>query len=278
MSDICQEYKPEYNIKKDINVGGFANYNNKLRILAEKAKYEDWNFKSDEFRDDSKPYPILDNYLNFTYDRLKQEGKIAYTEDGKAMCFNTGLQTREYEVDIYAYCTLNQYYPETSSKKWFMTKFCDAYDLELRKFEKLPDIADYIEDASDLVFDKNYSEIRLQYEHIISENKDRFKVIGEDDTYKLLQMLKGACEIAQKRVKRNYKLAIPQFFQDKNSDKPKIQLLLPLCMKDRNKADLALVVEKDEKAYVGKTILPLDWAYMNSRRIVRPDAEWIVSI
>lgn len=44
-------------------------------------------------------------------------------------------------------------------------------------------------------------------------------------------------------------------------------------------AELALVVEKidsgNSKAYVGKTVLPLDWAYMNSRRIVSPDIDWI---
>jgi hypothetical protein len=40
-------------------------------------------------------------------------------------------------------------------------------------------------------------------------------------------------------------------------------------------ADLALVVDKGEYDYVGKTILTLEWAYVNSRRIVRPDVDWL---
>ncbi len=41
---------------------------------------------------------------------------------------------------------------------------------------------------------------------------------------------------------------------------------------------LALVLNKiqsDAKAYYeGVTVLPVEWAYMNSRLIVRPDEEW----
>lgn len=83
---------------------------------------------------------------------------------------------------------------------------------------------------------------------------------------------------AIEKVGRNYKIAIPQYYADKNKTTSRIQLLLPLCCKDNKKADLALVVSKEGKTYIGKTILPLDWAYMNSRRIVTPDAEWIKGI
>ena len=55
----------------------------------------------------------------------------------------------------------------------------------------------------------------------------------------------------------------------------KIQLLLPLFLQSKDVADLALVVDKGPYAYVGKTILTLEWAYVNSRRIVRPDVEWL---
>lgn len=77
------------------------------------------------------------------------------------------------------------------------------------------------------------------------------------------------------KVKRNYKLAIPQYYTDKQSGKSKIQLLLPLFMQSKDVADLALVVDKGEYDYVGKTILTLEWAYVNSRRIVRPDVDWL---
>ncbi len=272
------DYMPEYNLREDAYVGSKEAFIKKLGILAIIAKPEDWNFKNEQFKKVDNPYPILYNYLFFTYDRLKQENKIIYTIDEQYMCFNTGLQTGNFERDIYAFCIRNKNYPDNAKQKWYLTKFCDGYDGDMRKFSVLPEVADYIENAADLVFDKNCLPIRMQYEHIIRDNLERFKVIGESDEHKLYQMLKGAYEIVQERVKRNYKVAIPQFYTDKNSRNSKIQLLLPLCMQDRNKADLALVVERDCQAYVGKTILPLDWAYMNSRRIVRPDAEWIISI
>ena len=41
------------------------------------------------------------------------------------------------------------------------------------------------------------------------------------------------------------------------------------------KADLALVVERENKRYFGSTVLPLDWAYKNARLIARPDREWL---
>lgn len=36
--------------------------------------------------------------------------------------------------------------------------------------------------------------------------------------------------------------------------------------------------KSDAKAYYeGVTVLPVEWAYMNSRLIVRPDEEWDIS-
>lgn len=55
----------------------------------------------------------------------------------------------------------------------------------------------------------------------------------------------------------------------------KIQLLLPLFLQSKDVADLALVVDKGTYNYVGKTILTIEWAYVNSRRIVRPDVDWL---
>ncbi|MCQ1529019.1 DUF3825 domain-containing protein [Lutispora saccharofermentans] len=54
-----------------------------------------------------------------------------------------------------------------------------------------------------------------------------------------------------------------------------MQLLLPLFLQSKDIADLALVVDKAEYSYIGKTILTLEWAYVNSRRIVRPDVDWL---
>lgn len=277
---MTNNFKPEYNLLRDAYLGkNMEPFIKQLEYLAFKlAKKEDWDFKDPKYKDPFKPLPILYNYINFTYDRLLEENKIAITADEEAMCFNTGLQT-PLDSDIYAYFVrnnINRINPE--KQKWYFIKFCDEYDRDLRKFPKLPDIAEYIENASDLVFDRKLLPIRVNYEHIIVDNRSRFESVSHYEDHELRQILEGAIRRTEERVRRNYKIAIPQYYTDKLTGISKIQLLLPLCLKDPQKTDLALVVERDGMAYVAKTVLPLDWAYMNSRRIVRPDADWITSI
>lgn len=272
-------YMPEYSLEQDAFVGLHSYFfESKLVKLAGMAKEEPWNFKSEKYKDPSKNFPILNNYLYFTYDKLKTEDKIAVLDDDSAMCFNTGLQTREYERDIYAYFEKNSKYPAETSKKWCFIKFCKSMDRELTAFSKLPDIAEYWNNPADLIFDKRL-DIRFNDEHIVEHNITRFQDVGMDSSSSdLLSWLEQATQRAEKRVRRNYKIAIPQFFTDKDTNESKIQLLLPLCPPNTSKAILALVISKECNTYLAKTVLPLDWAYMNSRRIVTPDADWITNI
>jgi len=272
-------YVPEYSLEEDAFVGTNRYFfESKLKVLAIMAKEEQWNFKSERYRDPEKNYPILSNYLYFTYDRLKVEGKISVLDDESAMCFNTGLQTRDYERDIYAYFVRNIKYPDETPKKWYLSKFCKSNDVELTSFSSLPEIAEYWNEPTDLIFDKRL-DIRFNDKHIVEDNIERFKEVGLDYPPEILiSLLEQATEKASKRVRRNYKIAIPQFYTDKEKNQSKIQLLLPLCFDSTNKAALALVISKENNAYIAKTVLPLDWAYMNSRRIVTPDADWITSI
>ena len=270
-------FKPEYNLLEHAYLGYPLEkyFYPKLAMLSQMAKEEPWDFSTSRFKDSKNHYPILYNYLNYTYDRLLQERKIS-TVSNEAMCFNTGLQTSN-EEDIFAYFIKNYRFPEETNKQWFFVKFCVRSDREmLQKFPAPPEIANYIEDASELVFDKKLLPIVIDYGHIVDDNYTRFvEIIGIENKHMLSQLLQVAVQRAEQRAIRNYKIAIPQFYTDKISGRSKIQLLLPLFIQDSSRADLALVVEKFNNNYIGKTILPLDWAYMNSRRIVRPDIDWI---
>ena len=56
-----------------------------------------------------------------------------------------------------------------------------------------------------------------------------------------------------------------------------MSLLLPLALINDEVVDIALVVTKNPSgSYLGRTILPLDWAYMNARLVCRPDSDWLV--
>ncbi len=257
----------EYNLMNDSFLGFGDTLVKKLNYLASISQNERWDFVN------TNDKPILLNYLCFTYDRLLEENKIAYSIDGSYMCFNTGLLTK-HDADIYALFGRNINPNKKEGQDWFLLGFKTASDNELRVFDDLPDIADYFTDPADFIFNKNLTLV-VDYDHIIDDNYGRFMDIGLNDKYIIKALLQSAIMQITKKVKRNYKLAIPQYYTDKGSGKSKIQLLLPLFLKQQDVADLALAVDRVENTYIGKTILTLEWAYMNSRRIVRPAVDWL---
>ena len=81
----------------------------------------------------------------------------------------------------------------------------------------------------------------------------------------------------EKKLKRNFKLALPFYYRNTETGESKVQLLAPLYFPGAP-VRLALVLNKvqsDAKEYYeGVTVLPVEWAYMNSRLITKPDEEW----
>jgi Domain of unknown function (DUF3825) len=137
------------------------------------------------------------------------------------------------------------------------------------KFPKLPESANYFENPSDLIYDARI-DLRVNIDHIIEDNMDRFpQKMVDMGSYQLGLLLAGTIEDSKERVKRNYKTAVPQYF------KGKIQLLLPLCLHTKSKADLALAVGKENDVYRASTCLTLDMAINNARLIAKPDDEWL---
>ena len=89
------------------------------------------------------------------------------------------------------------------------------------------------------------------------------------EDFALQTVLKGAIDNAKERFRRSYKTAIPQFY------KSQIQLLLPLCLSNPQRADQALVVERDSTFYRASTCLTLDMAYNNARQLAKQDRDWL---
>ena len=140
----------------------------------------------------------------------------------------------------------------------------------MTKFALIPEMTHYFDDPSVLVFDHK-KEFLANIEHIISDNKERFpEPYRSMPDHTLNILLKGAIDSAKERVRRNYKTAIPHYYNNR------IQLLLPLCFAEPNKADLAIVVENMGSAYRAATCLTLDMAYNNARQLVRPDTDWLI--
>ena len=240
--------------------------------LAKMAKDEKWNFDRQEFKNENRKQtvPILINYLNYTFLRLQSEGKIALSKEEDKACINTGLQT-DRGKDIYATFFKNQQAREKDQQDWTLFSFVDSYSDKLSPFHSLPDIAEYIDDPADLVFNLEYR-IEPNLDHFLVKNAERLPKPLQGDIKMAENAINGAIQSLHGMIRRNYKVAIPQWFENK------IQLLLPLVLtNDDGVADLALVVERDDtrKIYRGKTILTMDMAYVDARLITKPADEWL---
>lgn len=241
------------------------NVNESLVALAEMAEDEPGNWEYQNTPSD-RPMPILQNYIRYTYKRLAEEDKIVVSDDGQKLAFNTGLVTPGQEP-IYCYAVPNRM-PDNPTP-WHFSGWRRKGEYQLTAFASLPEMANYYTNPVSLVYDTS-KELRMNVEHIIEENRDRFpEPYRAMNSYQLQTFLKGAKDNAIERVKRNYKTAIPQYYQGR------IQLLLPLCLSDPAKADLAIAVNDHGDFYRASTCLTLDMAYNNARQLARPDRDWL---
>ena len=84
--------------------------------------------------------------------------------------------------------------------------------------------------------------------------------------------LKDSIELARKRVRWNYKTAVPSYFPKRDS----MSLMLPLALQDESRPDVALVVELTRSgSYQGQTILTLPQAYIDARLMCRITGDWL---
>lgn len=242
------------------------NIDDVLESLKDLAMEENWEYTNTINR---KKLPILYNYLLHTFARIEEEGKIAYIHS--YACFNTGLAT-DNQQDIFMLL-------KKSSREmggYYFVEFCKESDNNLRRFSSLPERATYFTDPSELIFDTRL-DLRINIDHIVNDpnNFSRFPdTIKKLPSLQLINTFNGAIEHAKKRIRRNYKTAIPQYYRTQTYP-GKLQLLLPLCLTDHSKADLALTVFNEGTFYDGRTCLTLDMAINNARLIAKPDDEWL---
>lgn len=168
-----------------------------------------------------------------------------------------------------------------SSKKdglpWYLVGFFKETDKQFTMhFSQIPQLASYFDNVKDLIYDSSL-ELTLKKEHIIDDNIERFIEAGYTDKRLINVLLDAAKGTLEKKLKRNFKLALPFYYHNTDTGENKIQLLAPLYFPGAP-VKLALVMNKIKsdanEYYEGVTVLPVEWAYMNSRLIVKPDEEW----
>lgn len=292
------------------NFAYLGNWYTVLHQLADMALPEKWDFDSESV----KNYYILRQYLCYTFYRLQNENKICISAAGNFAAFNTGLVTRMYE-DIYA-CFVPYEDPEYTTKwrlDGFCVAGERGNGKQLVKyFSPLPQAARYFSDLKDLLYDPE-RQLIADYNHILIENLDRLpmefikqecyndglvdklatqaeheknererkKVCRELAAYinsrphlvkRLRNRLDDAIDIAKKQVRWNYKTALPLYYPKGDC----MSLMLPLCLQEDEKVDVAFVVQLTESGnYQGQTILTLPQAYLDARLLCKPNNEWL---
>lgn len=256
---------------------GFQDFDGAIQQLLQPGlcEEEDWDY----IQKPTGNNPILRSYLNHTCERVVNQGKCktGRASDGtEYLFFNTGL-VDVFQNEIFAYFKKNYRYSANQPwgirvPEWWFLEFNTDQSYYRKYFNESPEIATYFEETEvqKLVFDTTLT-IRPNWEHL---NKRRTRVDSEEIQRMTEQEFRDAIEdsiaMAKKRIKRNYKTAIPHFY---NND---IQFLVPLCeRKDRGKALAAMVIQKSEQIYEVTTILTLDQAYNNARLLAKPDREWL---
>jgi cold shock CspA family protein len=149
-----------------------------LSELRNLALDESWTFGPKSQSRDRFP-EILQNYLIYTFYRLKLEGKVLIEDfNGEPVAaFNTGLVDSRYEP-IFAMFEPN--HNKNARQYWKLSGFCipaeDYLGKKLvRSFGQLPRSARYFDRTTELIYDvgEENSDIKWDMDHVILDNVER---------------------------------------------------------------------------------------------------------
>lgn len=229
-----------------------------FKELAELSEAEIWTSPNS-----SNPNDILYSYIVNTFEKAARDDLITFSEDEKYACFNTGLLTENGE-DIL--CLFNRY--DTSDRfKFHITGFRKESDRQIMDvFSATPKVVQYFDNPDKIYFDPAKSVVK-NLDHILDDNIDRFpQFLKEKGKPYILSLLTHALELTVKRCKRNYRIAVPQYYNGQ------ITYLLPVNLDGHS---MALAVEFINNRYRANTIFTIEMAYKNARLLMKPEADWL---
>lgn len=243
--------------------GTQESFDKTLDYLASIAEDEKWSFDGGEHNS------ILKSYINKTFSQCYAQSKILYTEKNDYACFNTGLMTKNGQ-DIIAIFDSNR---KPEGQPWHLKCFKDVTDrFFMNLFSRIPEIATYITDFEELYFDPS-RDIAINIDHIMDDNWERIKSAVPLSRSLVMGLLSGAVINARERVRRNMRLVIPQFYNDR------IMYLMPIQfpIDDNNTKTMALAIERTENGqYRANTIFTTEMAYEKARLLMKPESNWLI--
>ncbi len=241
-------------------------FNKKLDYLIKIAEPEDWN-QTDIHT--NKVNSTIFYYIIHTFEQLFNQEKIHVDEKEENAFFNTGLMTTEGD-EIFGHLIKSFYYDSNnpSSNYWYFKTFLKANEKEfLLKCTSKPEIATYYNDFSELYFNP-YLDVEINYEHIYEDNIERLPhEIKAIDKETAKQILKASLEFTKKKIKRNNRIPVPQYYNSK------LMFLIPVRV--FSKKTIVVAVEKINNQYIANTVLSMGMAYNCARLLNKPEIDWL---
>ena len=249
-----------------------------LDELAEMILPESWRFKKPTFETKNIDTPILERYINLIFrkqsidhntapDTLSAQG-FFHIENERA-CFHTGLYTQRYKA-VYACFKRNK--KQNSTLKWYFNGFCDEVSPNLKYIHPLPNKPYFPAMKNGVNFIPEWP-IRVNVDHILGDEENLERIPSKIRKAKNLPLLlETAVELARRKSVIEPSIIVPQGYQNR------LQYLLPVCLTNMVKPDLAMTLSVMDGYYLGNTCLTLEMAYLNARMIVHPIAKWLTDL
>lgn len=245
-----------------------------LNELKEMALPESWQFKKPTIETKNQSTPILERYINTIFRKQSIDYNLENTSqsfhiENECACFHTGLYTPRYKA-IYAYFDRNKKYD--SMREWYFRGFCDEFSPRLKYIEPLPEKPCYHMEEKGVNYNTEWP-IRVNVEHILGDAENLERIPAKIRKAKNLSLLlETGVELARRKAVVESGIVVPQGYQGK------VQYLLPICLTNMQKPDIAMTLAVMDGYYLGYTCLTLEMAYFNARVISRPTARWLTDL
>lgn len=249
-----------------------------LDELAELALPEPWRFREPMYSTKNRDTPILERYIHaifrkqaIDYNEEHDSARAAafFHVENEYACFHTGLYTKRYKP-IYACFDRNK--RQASMLDWYFRGFADEISPWLKYISPLPKKPIYYMTQYGVNYNPEWP-IRVNIDHILGDEENVSRLppaIREARNLPLL--LETAVELARRKAVVEPSIVVPQGYQGR------VQYLLPICLTDMEKPDLAMTLTIMDGYYLGNTCLTLEMAYLNARLLARPAALWLTEL
>jgi len=254
------------------------NWYEQLDALAKLALPEPWSFKKPTCEMKNQDTPILERYLHIIFRKQAIDFNTASTPpkankcfhvENELACFHTGLYTKRYK-GIYACFDKNK--RSDSMLEWYFRGFYDELAPFLKYTHPLPEKPAYYMAQYGVNYNPDW-QIRVNIDHILGDADNLERLPPRIRKAKNLPLLlETAVELARREAVINPGIVMPQGYQGK------VQYLLPICLTDMKKADIAMTLTIMDGYYLGNTCLTLEMAYLNARVLSRPVAPWLAKL